>query len=68
MEIQSPRGKVVFLRLAPDSYEQLAALRKQSGSRGVATIVKMIVEKALKEGVSVAKENRKGAKNTRYGR
>jgi predicted DNA-binding protein len=68
MEIQSPRGKVVFLRLAPESYEQLTALKKQAGSRGVATIVKMIVEKALKEGVSVAKENPRRVKNGRYGR
>lgn len=55
----------MFLRLAPESYEQLEALREQAGSRGVATIVKMIVEKALKEGVRVAKENPRGAKSGR---
>lgn len=55
----------MFLRLAPESYEQLKALRDQAGSRGVATIVKMIVETALKQGVSVAKEKPKGAKNGR---
>lgn len=58
MEIESTvdKGKVVFLRLPQEVYEQLEKLRAEAGKRGVATIATMIIETALKEGVTVAKE------------
>ena len=58
MEIQSKndKGRVVFLRLDNEMYEQLAQLKEQVGGRGIATIVKMIVESALREGITVSQE------------
>lgn len=53
MQIKLAKSKVVFLRVSPETYEKLNALRAQAGGRGVATVVTLIVEAALKEGVTI---------------
>jgi hypothetical protein len=54
--ISGDEGKVVFNRFSAEVYEKLEALRKQANARGVATIVKLIVEHALAEGVTVTND------------
>lgn len=63
MELKSDRNetKVVFLELPMAMYGELEKLHQQVGGRGVATVIRRIVETALKEGITVKKE--KATKN-----
>ena len=60
METQphNDKGNPVFLRLKRDMYEQLAALKRQAGVRGVATIAKLIIAAVLREGITISHQPR----------
>lgn len=61
-----PEGKIVFIRLTPPMYEQLEQLRVRIKGRGVATVIRRIIETALSEGITVEDEKRgKPAKDGR---
>ena len=65
MEIEpdkANKNKVIFLELPMPVYEQLEALHKRVGGRGVATVIRRIVMAALAEGVSVAGEKQPSRK------
>ena len=60
----APEGKVVFLRLSPKLYAELEALKNRTQGRGVATVIRQIVEAALAEGITIRKAG-KASKNGR---
>jgi hypothetical protein len=58
-----PEGKIVFIRLTPPMYEEVEKLRVRMKGRGVATVIRRIIETALDEGITIREEKRgKGAK------
>jgi predicted DNA-binding protein len=58
----APEGKVVFLRLSPKLYAELEELRSRTKGRGVATVIRQIVEAAISEGITVRNDLKKGSK------
>lgn len=61
-----PEGKIVFIRLTPQMYAELERLRVRIKGRGVATVIRRIIETALSEGITVREEKRgKAAKDGR---
>lgn len=57
---EGPQGKVVFIRIEPPMLEQLEQLRVQMRGRGIATVIRRILVKALAEGVTVQKKRPAG--------
>ena len=54
---EGPQGKVVFIRIEPPMLEKLEALRVQMRGRGIATVIRRILDTALKEGVTLKKRS-----------
>ena len=54
-----PEGRIVFIRLTPAMYEQLDKLKVQMKGRGVATVIRRILETALAEGITVKNDEKR---------